>query len=90
MKCDDKAPIHRISWDIDLIWPSSFLNLKFPKSMDASPEIQAKRRFWLSLSVIIACIGAGFSVGYVVGREVEKQEWIELVNPPAENKPHSS
>lgn len=40
--------------------------------------------------VIIACIGAGFSIGYAVGRAVEKKEWLELVNPPAEKKPQSS
>lgn len=58
--------------------------------MDTSPEVQAKRRFWLSVFVIIACIGAGFSIGYVVGRTVEKQEWLELVNPPVDKRPQSS
>ncbi|MBX2896805.1 MAG: hypothetical protein KF763_15270 [Cyclobacteriaceae bacterium] len=58
--------------------------------MKTTSAVQAKRRFWLMVCVIIACISAGFSVGYVVGRTVEKQEWLELVNPPADKRPQNS
>lgn len=40
------------------------------------------KKFYLYLAVVIFCILIGFYSGFRLGRTVEKQEWLELVNKP--------
>ncbi|MBL7872095.1 MAG: hypothetical protein JNM78_10815 [Cyclobacteriaceae bacterium] len=58
--------------------------------MDTSPVAQRKRRFWLYIVFTLFCIAVSFWSGFRLGREVEKQEWLELGNPPIEKAQQSS
>jgi len=58
--------------------------------MEATHKIQKKRRFWLYFILIPISILISFWSGYRLGREVEKQDWLKIINPSVIKMPQSS
>jgi len=52
--------------------------------MKSSADVKRTRRFWFYFVFTLISILVSFWSGFRLGRSVEKNEWLELVNPPTE------
>lgn len=50
--------------------------------MTDQEKIQRRNRFYFYMVLLVVCIGVSFWSGFRAGKEIEKAEWLDIVNKP--------